>query len=97
MSKEGEKINIKFYLNNNPYISKKLEKNKELSEIRKLLKNLDEEVCFSFKDGFKIDKEEEPNYTLSEIIDNDKVYLIKSDNEKENNNTKKIVNKQLEQ
>lgn len=36
MTKEGEKIIIKFYLNNNPYNSKKLEKNKELSEIRKL-------------------------------------------------------------
>ena len=97
MSKEGEKIIIKFYLNNNPYISKKLEKNNELSKIRKLLNNLDEEICFSFKDGFKIDKEEEPNYTLSDILDNNNVYLIKSDNEKENNKTKKIVNEQLEQ
>ena len=52
--KEKEKIKIKFYLNEKPFIIKKFDPNTQLSFIRKELESKIADFQFSIKDGFEI-------------------------------------------
>ena len=71
-----EPVLISFVINQESKFAKKLNKDEKLSEIRKLLKKkLPKDSMFTLTDGSEIDKEDENDYKLSEIIKEDKVYI----------------------
>jgi len=89
----SEKILIRFLVNKEPKFTKKFCKNEKLSEIRKLLKEkLPDDSIFTLSDGCEIDKEDENDYLLSEVIDEGKVY-IKTSSPTTSLNTKAPSNK----
>lgn len=72
----AEKVLIKFIINKEPKYAKKFNKNEKLSEIRKLLyEKMPNDSIFILSDGYEIDKEDESEYELSEIIEEGKVYI----------------------
>ena len=72
----AEKVLIKFIINKEPKYAKKFNKNEKLSEIRKLLyEKMTNDSIFILSDGYEIDKEDESEYELSEIIEEGKVYI----------------------
>ena len=71
-----DKILISFCINQESKFAKKINKEEKLPEIRKILQNkLPEDSIFTLPDGSSIDKEDEDDYSLSEIIKDDKVYI----------------------
>ena len=71
-----EKVLISVLINNESKFAKKIEKTKTLPEIRQLFgEKLPIDSLFTLPDGSEIDKEDEPDYILSEIIKDDKIYL----------------------
>ena len=71
-----DKILISFCINQESKFAKKLNKEEKLPEIRKILQNkLPEDSVFTLPDGSEIDKEDEDDYSLSEIIKDEKVYI----------------------
>ena len=63
----NEKINIKFVLDGKPLCAKKFDNQIKLSDLRNQLNKINDNMFFSFKDGFKIEKEEETEYKISDI------------------------------
>ena len=89
------KESIKIFLDNEAFLVKKFSRNIDLFTVREILefkKKID--FVFVMKDGFKIEKEEEFDFTLNEILDEDKIYLksVKNNHPDSNNNTTKDVN-----
>ena len=83
-----KKKSISILINNESKFAKKLLETENLIEIRKILKDkLPDDSIFTLPDGSEIDKEDESDYTLSEILKDDKIYiksnksLIKTDKE----------------
>lgn len=77
-----EKVLISFLINNESKFAKKLNKEEKLPAIRKFLsEKLPEDSIFTLPDGSEIDKEDEDDYQLSEIIKDDKVYIKSKSNE----------------
>ena len=76
LGSNNEKTTIKFYLNNKALIVEKLLKNIKLSEVRNELEKK-QTINFDFimKDCFIIEREEEKDFLLSEIIDENRVYI----------------------
>ena len=73
---------IKFYLNKQLFKAKRFKKDEKLLKVRqKLGLNLPEKSVFTFSDGTFIEKEDEFNIELSDILDNNNIYLIKSEND----------------
>ena len=71
-------ITISFVINKESNFAKELNKGKKLSEIRKLLtKKLLDDSLFTLSNGCEIEEENEDDYQLSEIINDDKIYLKK--------------------
>ena len=71
-----DKILISFLINKESKFAKKLNKDEKLPDIRKIIQSkLPEDSIFTLPDGSTIDKEDENDYTLSEIIKDDKVYI----------------------
>ena len=57
-------------------IWKKISKEETLPQIRKIFgEKLPNDSVFTLPDGSEIDKEDESDYTLSEILKDDKVYM----------------------
>ena len=57
-------------------ICKKISKEETLPQIRKIFgEKLPNDSVFTLPDGSEIDKEDESDYTLSEILKDDKVYM----------------------
>ena len=60
----------------NQNLQKKKSKEETLPQIRKILgEKLPNDSVFTLPDGSEIDKEDESDYTLSEILKDDKVYM----------------------
>ena len=56
--------------------AKKISKEETLPQIRKIFgEKLPNDSVFTLPDGSEIDKEDESDYTLSEILKDDKVYM----------------------
>ena len=71
-----ENISIIFIINKKSKFVKELNKNEKLSEIRKLLyEKMPNDSIFILSDGCEIDKKDENEYQLSEIIEEGKVYI----------------------
>ena len=71
-----EKVLISILINNESKFAKKISKEQTLPEIRKLFgEKLPNDSIFTLPDGSEIDKEDENDYTLSEILKDDKVYM----------------------
>ena len=71
-----EKVLISVIINNESKFEKKISKEENLVEIRKLFgEKLPNDSLFTLPDGSEIDKEDEGDYTLSEILKDDKVYM----------------------
>ena len=69
-------ITINFVINKDSEFAKELNKDKKLSEIRKLLKEkLLEDSLFTLPNGNEINETNEDDYNLSEVIKNDKIYI----------------------
>ena len=77
IAKENEqKEKIKFLLDDKPFVIKKFSKNESLSTVRhELISKNKFEFVFVMKDGFKIEIEEENDFSLFDILDEDKIYL----------------------
>ena len=82
------KKSISIVINNEPKFAKKLLETENLVEIRKILNDkLPDDSIFTLPDGSEIEKGDESDYTLSEILKEDKIYiksnksLIKTDKE----------------
>ena len=72
MSKKSNSIAI----NNEPKFVKKLLDAENLVEIRKILNDkLPDDSIFTLPDGSEIEKGDESDYTLSEILKEDKIYI----------------------
>ena len=72
----SENVLLRFIINKEPKFFKKLKKNKKLSEIRKQLnEKLPNDSIFILSDGCEIDKEDENELELSEILEENKVYI----------------------
>ena len=86
MNKTNEEL-IKFYLNKQLFKAKRVKKNEKLLKVRQLLGlHLPENSNFIFSDGTFVEKEDEINMEIKDILDNNNVYLIKTENDGENNN-----------
>ena len=103
-----EKILISILINNESKFAKKIEKTKTLPELRELFgKKLPDDSIFTMPDGSEIEKEDEPDFTLSEILKEDKVYIKSEQSNKENEqssnnqspatNVEQIVKKKMNQ
>ena len=67
---------VKFKLEGENILAKKLKKTESLSEIREKLKeDLPEGVYFGFKDGAKVNEKDEKDFLLEDIIDDNSVYI----------------------
>ena len=87
---------IKFRLNKEPYISKKLNLDLSLKEVReKLGDKMPSQNIFVFSDGTEIEKEDENDYTLNDIGESENkftiIYLISKENIKEPLEKKKFT------
>ena len=72
----SENVLLRFIINKEPKFAKKLNINKKLSEIRKQLnEKLPNDSIFILSDGCEIDKEDENELELSEILEENKVYI----------------------
>ena len=80
----GDVLLVKFNLEKNNILAKKLKKTESLREIREKLKtNFPEGVYFCFNDGAQVDENDENDFRLEDIIDDGVVHLQrKSGNEK---------------
>ena len=88
INKQNEEL-IKFYLNNQLFKAKRVKKNEKLLKVRQLLGlHLPEKSFFILKDETLIDKDDEANIELHEILDNNIANLIKHD---DNNNSYNIM------
>ena len=77
---------IKFYLNKQLFKAKRFKKDEKLLKVRqKLGLNLPEKSLFIFSDGTFIEKEDEINMEIKDILDNNNVYLIKNTNDNDEN------------
>ena len=71
-----EKKLISVLINNESKFAKKLLESEKLNEIRKLFgEKLPNDSIFTLPDGSEIDRDDENDYTLSEILKEDKVYV----------------------
>ena len=71
-----ENVSIIFIINKKSKFVEELNKNEKLSEIRKLLyEKIPNDSIFILSDGCEIDKKDENEYQLSEIIEEGKVYI----------------------
>ena len=71
-----EKKLISVLINNESKFAKKLLESEKLTQIRKLFaEKLPNDSIFTLPDGSEIDKDDEDDYTLSEILKEDKVYI----------------------
>lgn len=71
-----EKVLISILINNESKFAKKLSKEETLPQVRQLLgEKLPKDSIFTLPDGSEIDKEDESDYKLSEILKDDKVYM----------------------
>ena len=69
-------ITINFVISKDSEFAKELNKDKKLSEIRKLLQEkLLEDSLFTLPNGNEINEANEDDYNLSEVIKNDKIYI----------------------
>ena len=82
---------IKFYLDEKPFLVKKLSNKESLSSVRhELLSKNNIDFIFVMKDGFKIEPQEENDFSLIDILDGNIIYLksikgkITDDTEKNN-------------
>ena len=76
---------IKFYLNKQLFKAKRIKKNEKLLKVRQILGlHLPEKSVFILPDGTFIDKDDEINVDLNDIVDNNNAYLIKNDNDNNN-------------
>ena len=85
---DDAKENIKFFLDGKAFVVKKFNKNNSLLFAREELtykKKLD--FYFIMKDGFQIEKDEEWEFSLIDILDGDKVYLKSLQNDLIEDNT----------
>ena len=70
------KDSFKFFLDNEAFLVKKFNRNIDLFTVRGELESKKKiNFVFAMKDGFIIEKEEEFDFTLNEISDEDKIYL----------------------
>ena len=80
---------IKFFLNNQFFKAKRIKRNEKLLKVRQILGiDLPEKSLFIFSDGTFIEKEDELNIELNDILDKNSVYLIKNEKEYKINNLK---------
>ena len=74
-----DKVEIKFYLNEKPLHNRKVLiseiKNKNLSEIRNDFSKIIRQDYTFLNNGFQIEAEYETDYTLSEILNKNAIYL----------------------
>lgn len=96
-----EKKLISILINNESKFAKKLLESEKLIEIRKLFgEKLPNDSIFTLPDGSEIDREDENDYTLSEILKEDKVYIKSNEylttSEKSNSLTNKPTKKKNE-
>ena len=90
-----EKVLISVLVNNESKFAKKIEKTKTLTEIRQLFgEKLPNDSIFTLPDGSEIEKEDEPDYILSEILKEDKVY-VKSEQLSNKQNPSKNVEQKI--
>ena len=97
-----EKVLINVLVNNESKFTKIIEKTKTLPEIRQLFgEKLPNDSIFTLPDGSEIEKENESEYTLSEILKEDKVYVKSEQLSKKQspaaNVEQKIVKKKMNQ
>ncbi len=80
-TKENEqKSIIKFFLDDKAFVMKKFFKTDSLSTVRHELTSKNNfDFIFIMKDGFRIEQQEENEFSLFDILDEDKIYL-KSEN-----------------
>ena len=89
ISNAGSVKLIEIYLNEQLNTNKKLNISEELPKIRKILsKKIPQDYQFVFPNGLKIDIDEEEEYILEDIINNNKLNLYCSNS---NNTTQKII------
>ena len=91
---------IKFKLNQNPLIAKKLDINETLFQIRKKLEEkLPANSIFTFRDGTIIEQEDEKSFTLQDIIEKVnnfyELHILLEEGQEENElkQVKKMTNK----
>ena len=71
-----EKKLVSVLINNESQFAKKLLESEKLTDIRKIFgEKLPNDSIFTLPDGSEIDREDEDDYTLSEIQKEDKVYI----------------------
>ena len=72
---------IKFYLNNQLFKAKRIKKDEKLSKARQILGlDLPEHSFFILSDGTFVEREDEFNIELNDILENNNIYLIKNEN-----------------
>ena len=76
-----------FYLNGKPLNAKKLKSTETLDNVRKLLKNKIDSTVLFFQNEMPIDINDENEFTLEDIEDKGKIYLMN-----ESSNTKLFFN-----
>ena len=71
-----QKSTIKFFLDDKAFVMKKFFKTDTLSTVRHELTSKNNfDFIFIMKDGFSIDQQEENEFSLFDILDEDKIYL----------------------
>ena len=71
-----QKSTIKFFLDDKAFVMKKFFKTDSLSTVRHELTSKNNfDFIFIMKDGFSIDQQEENEFSLFDILDEDKIYL----------------------
>ena len=79
------KENIKIFLDNKAYLVKKFSKTNSLSAVREELTSKNKvNFVFAMKEGFQIEKEEEDEFTLFDILEENNLYLKPKNNDKNN-------------
>ena len=79
---------VKFYLNKQLFQAKRINTNENLSKIRQRLGlHLPEKAFFIFSDGTEIEKEDELNIKLKEVLEMNNSYLITKDAINNDNNS----------
>ena len=72
---------IKFYLNKDLFKAKRIKKEEKLFKVRQILGiDLPEKSFFILPDGTLIEKEDEINIELNDILDKNNIYLIHNKN-----------------
>lgn len=71
-----QKSTIKFFLDDKAFVMKKFFKTDSLSTVRHELTSKNNfDFIFIMKDGFRIEQQEENEFSLFDILDEDKIYL----------------------